>query len=144
MFSEVGVAHESEGFFSLKTDSKQKFSGKLYVEGDVLAISGTFDLSGAGISKAVTRNGKTSLTVRPILLATQQMSPAHSLHEARDQSIGSHSVVHPSGFEHTKLVTRSKGHFSKRVQLVVGQSKLLKPSFPRRRESRRNRDAIVT
>ena len=65
LFSDTnGIAHESAGFFSIKTDSKQKFSGRLYLDGDALAISGTFNQAGVGtLKKLVARKGRSPLGV---------------------------------------------------------------------------------
>jgi len=52
LFSDnLGVAHESSGWFQIKTDAKQKFTGKILVRGESVAISGAFDQSGAGTLK---------------------------------------------------------------------------------------------
>ncbi len=57
------VSFERSGLFTLKTDSKQKFTGKLYLDGNVLSYSGLLDLAGYGVSKPVLRKGKASVQV---------------------------------------------------------------------------------
>lgn len=57
------TSHERSGLFILKTDSKQKFSGTLYLDGNTLGFSGLLGLNGQGTSKPVARKGKSSLLV---------------------------------------------------------------------------------
>jgi hypothetical protein len=67
LFSDpLGIAHQSAGWFKIKTDSKLKFSGKILVQGEPVAVSGTFDQAGVGtLKKPVYRkgylNGETNL-----------------------------------------------------------------------------------
>ncbi len=57
------ASFERSGLFILKTDSKQKFSGTLYLDGNTLGFSGLLSLNGQGTSKPVARKGKSSLLV---------------------------------------------------------------------------------
>ncbi|MDW8309661.1 MAG: hypothetical protein RMK20_09835, partial [Verrucomicrobiales bacterium] len=57
------VSFERSGLFTLKTDSKQKFSGKLYLDGNILGYAGTLSLDGYGVSKPVLRKGKATVFV---------------------------------------------------------------------------------
>lgn len=65
LFSEEEVAQQSAGLFKLTVKASQgkpgTFSGKLYVDGDILSMFGVFDLSGWGTSKPVVRKGKDPL-----------------------------------------------------------------------------------
>ncbi len=64
LFSDTnnGISQQSAGLFKLSTTKKQKFSGQLWLDGDMVRFSGTFDLSGVG-STTVSRNGKSPLTL---------------------------------------------------------------------------------
>ncbi len=51
LYMEGTTAHESSGWFTVKTDSKLKFTGKLLQEGTTVPFGGTFDLAGVGTPK---------------------------------------------------------------------------------------------
>jgi len=51
LFMDTGVSHQSSGFISVKTTSKQVFSGTIRLQGEVIAIAGTFDQAGHGTLK---------------------------------------------------------------------------------------------
>ncbi|MFM2294743.1 MAG: hypothetical protein RLZZ350_1156, partial [Verrucomicrobiota bacterium] len=65
LFSETnGAAEHSAGYFTVKTDRKQAFSGTVFVDGDSTAIAGKFDLAGVGYTtKPILRKGKATLVV---------------------------------------------------------------------------------
>jgi hypothetical protein len=57
-----GVAFDSAGFITLKTDSKLKYSGKFYVEGKKVSFKGVFDLGGVGATSYKKLVGRKSVT----------------------------------------------------------------------------------
>ncbi|HUP81359.1 MAG TPA: hypothetical protein VM260_22600, partial [Pirellula sp.] len=65
LFSESNeVRHASAGFFTLTLSSKSTYSGRLFVDGNILSISGKFDLSGE-TARTVSRSkfGKSTLNL---------------------------------------------------------------------------------
>ncbi len=63
LFSDpAGVSHQSAGFLTLRSTSKQTFSGKLLVDGGTHAFRGKLDLGGRA-NVAVKRKGKLSVTL---------------------------------------------------------------------------------
>jgi hypothetical protein len=66
-----GVAFESSGYLTIKTDSKLKFSGKMSVEGIKVGFAGTWNESGVGTTKPgkiIARKRKSeSFRVVPVL-----------------------------------------------------------------------------
>ncbi len=63
LFNDFSVAHQSAGWFTVKTDSKLKFTGKLLLQGEVVTFTGTFNQAGHGTTKpgkVVSRKGLTN------------------------------------------------------------------------------------
>ncbi len=66
--NDTNITHQTAGFFQIKTDGRQKFSGKLYLDGEAVGFSGTFNLAGVGVpSKPVVRKGKPALSMEIFL-----------------------------------------------------------------------------
>lgn len=65
LFSDTnhGVSPESAGLFTLQTTRKQKFTGKIYLDGDVIPFEGSFDVTGAGTGQTAARRGKPALVL---------------------------------------------------------------------------------
>ncbi len=69
LFSETNVTHRTAGLFTMILSDKASYSGKLFLDGDVVSISGKFDLSGRStksFSRAATF-GKSTLNLDLVL-----------------------------------------------------------------------------
>ena len=69
LFSEGPVRFNSAGFATLKVTPKQKFSGKLMVDGDTVAFSGNLLVDGTATVVSKTRNKKTDKPELTVSLA---------------------------------------------------------------------------
>ncbi len=62
LFSQTGSAHESSGWFQIKTLSTLKFSGKMEIQGETVGFAGAFNLAGVGTLKPGKIIGRKGLT----------------------------------------------------------------------------------
>jgi len=62
LFSQTGSAHESSGWFQIKTLSTLKFSGKMEIQGETVGFAGAFNLGGVGTLKPGKVIGRKGLT----------------------------------------------------------------------------------
>ena len=65
LFDAGGIAQNSAGFITVKTDAKRGFSGKISMSGETLGISGLFDLDGNAnaIAGKIVTSGSSKLVI---------------------------------------------------------------------------------